>query len=211
MKEKLKETKLRVASHLFDEKSERNHVQAVHIFIRFQRKFSLVLVENELVVPVWDPGICSGDVQALSVIVKKHDFSLEEPEAQKMNLVIEVALDLGVNWRNKTCFPSLHYHGMNMALFVENIILLCTDFSGLTEENVPVATQKWTERAYVVGWKELALRKGLSEISISGIEALNCVSAGPNIIFVTTIVGFVVYRNVQPLIQSEHNDIVEIW
>ncbi|KAH0689318.1 hypothetical protein KY289_016676 [Solanum tuberosum] len=53
-------------------------------------------IENELV-PVWDPGICSGDVQALSVIVKKHDFSLEESEAQKMNLVTEVELDLGVN------------------------------------------------------------------------------------------------------------------
>ncbi|KAH0765335.1 hypothetical protein KY285_001206 [Solanum tuberosum] len=141
MKEKLKGTKLRVASHLFDEMSKRNHVEAVHVFIRFQNKFSLVLVENELVVPIWDPRICSGDVLAFSLIVKKYDFSLEEPEAQNMNLVIEVALDLGVNWRNKTFFPSLHYHGMNMVLFVKNIILLRSDFSGLTEENAPAATQ----------------------------------------------------------------------
>ncbi|KAH0725241.1 hypothetical protein KY284_001106 [Solanum tuberosum] len=210
MKEKLKGMKLRVASRLFDEMSKRNHVQAIHVFIRFQNKFSLVLVENELVVPVWDPGICSGDVLAFSLIVEKYGFSLEEPEAQKMNLVIEVALDLGVNWRNKTFFPSLHYHGMNMALFVDNIILLRSDFSSLTEENVPVATQKWTivcPSAYVVVWTELALRKGLSEISISSIEALNFISSGPNIIFETAIVGFVVYRNVQPLIQSEHDEI----
>ncbi|KAK6794038.1 hypothetical protein RDI58_007491 [Solanum bulbocastanum] len=142
MKEKLKGMKLRVASHLFDEMSERNHFQAVHTYIIFQSNFSLILVENELVVPVWDQWICSGDVQALSVIVEKHDFSLEVPEVQQMNLVIEVALDIGVNGRNKTCFPSLHYHGMNMALFVGNIILLHTDFSGLIEENVPVPIQK---------------------------------------------------------------------
>ncbi|KAK4725533.1 hypothetical protein R3W88_028312 [Solanum pinnatisectum] len=105
MKEKLKGTKLKVASHWFDEMSERNHVQAVHICIRFQNKFSLVLVENELVVPVWDPGICSGDVLAFSLIVEKYDFSLEEPEAHKMNLVIEAALDLGVTREIKHSFP----------------------------------------------------------------------------------------------------------
>ncbi|KAH0707711.1 hypothetical protein KY285_010709 [Solanum tuberosum] len=57
MKEKLKEMKLRVASHLFDEMSERNHVRIVHVFVGIKTKLSLELVGNGLVVPIWDPGI----------------------------------------------------------------------------------------------------------------------------------------------------------
>ncbi|KAH0693807.1 hypothetical protein KY285_020904 [Solanum tuberosum] len=57
MNEKLKEMKLRVASHLFDEMSERNHVRIVHVFVGIKTKLSLELVGNGLVVPIWDPGI----------------------------------------------------------------------------------------------------------------------------------------------------------
>ncbi|KAH0641414.1 hypothetical protein KY289_035093 [Solanum tuberosum] len=57
MKEKLKEMKLKVASHLFEEMSERNHVCIVHVFVGIKTKFSLELVGNGLVVPIWNPGI----------------------------------------------------------------------------------------------------------------------------------------------------------
>ncbi|KAH0666517.1 hypothetical protein KY285_027723 [Solanum tuberosum] len=57
MKEKLKEMKLRVASYLFDEMSERNQVRIVHVFVGIKTKFSIELVGNGLVVPIWDPGI----------------------------------------------------------------------------------------------------------------------------------------------------------
>ncbi|KAK4338124.1 hypothetical protein RND71_042611 [Anisodus tanguticus] len=114
-------------------------------------------------------GICSGDVQAFSLLVEKCDFSLDDPQAQKMKLTTEVALDPDVNWRRRACFPSLHCHGINMVLSVEHTILLHRDFSGLTVDIAPVtsvATQVWTGvslSAYVAVRTEVALRKGLSE------------------------------------------------
>ncbi|OIT04266.1 hypothetical protein A4A49_13584 [Nicotiana attenuata] len=45
------------AHKVFDGMTGRDHVKVVHVFIINKSKFSLVLVGNEMVVPLWDPGI----------------------------------------------------------------------------------------------------------------------------------------------------------
>ncbi|OIT28388.1 putative mitochondrial-processing peptidase subunit beta, mitochondrial [Nicotiana attenuata] len=61
------------AHKVSDGMTGRDHVKVVHVFIINESKFSLVLVGNEMVVPLWDPGI-----EALRALCYKLPMDLME-------------------------------------------------------------------------------------------------------------------------------------
>ncbi|OIT36007.1 putative mitochondrial-processing peptidase subunit beta, mitochondrial [Nicotiana attenuata] len=62
------------AHKVSDGMTGRDHVKVVHVFIINESKFSLVLVGNEMVVPLWDPGIGLNALTSVKLASQTNDW-----------------------------------------------------------------------------------------------------------------------------------------